>query len=94
MTQVCSQHFEPRLASRPDGLVTPHVHESGLVNVREFRGAFDTGALRAELPRTAATSFSRSWIPSRLDKAMKALDTDGSGVIEIEEWYGMRRPFS
>ena len=33
-------------------------------------------------------------IPSRLDKAMKALDTDGSGVIEIEEWYGMRRPFS
>ena len=25
-------------------------------------------------------------IPSRLDKAMKALDTDGSGVIEIEEW--------
>ena len=33
-------------------------------------------------------------IPSRLDKAMKALDTDGSGVIEIEEWYRMRRPFS
>jgi len=31
-------------------------------------------------------------IPSRLDKAMKALDTDGSGVIEIEEWYGARRP--
>ena len=25
-------------------------------------------------------------IPSRLDKAMRALDTDGSGVIEIEEW--------
>ena len=33
-------------------------------------------------------------IPSRLDKAMRALDTDGSGVIEIEEWYRMRRPFS
>ena len=31
-------------------------------------------------------------IPSRLDKAMKALDTDGSGVIEIEEWSCMRRP--
>ena len=31
-------------------------------------------------------------IPSRLDKAMRALDTDGSGVIEIEEWYGARRP--
>ena len=31
-------------------------------------------------------------IPSRLDKAMKALDTDGSGVIEIEEWSGARRP--
>ena len=31
-------------------------------------------------------------IPSRLDKAMKALDTDGSGVIEIEEWSCTRRP--
>ena len=31
-------------------------------------------------------------IPSRLDKAMRALDTDGSGVIEIEEWSCMRRP--
>jgi len=30
-------------------------------------------------------------IPSRLDKAMKALDTDGSGVIEIEEWSCMLR---
>ena len=60
-------------------------------------------------------------IPSRLDKAMKALDTDflkdcgnefagvidsvasgqghegpghGVAMIEIEEWYRMRRPFS
>ena len=30
--------------------------------------------------------------PARLKKALKALDTDGSGEIDVEEWCGTRRP--
>ena len=75
-----------------------HVHESG------FFVEFDriSGGV-IDMCHTQVKNFLKDCgneflqellIPSRLDKAMKALDTDGSGVIEIEEWYGMRRPFS
>ena len=30
--------------------------------------------------------------PARLKKALKALDTDGSGEIDVEEWCVTRRP--
>ncbi len=75
-----------------------HFHESG------FFVEFERGAgSRLDTYHTQVKNFLKDCgneflqellIPSRLDKAMKALDTDGSGVIEIEEWYGMRRPFS